>query len=81
MIDGFSIEPHTTIDTFLFCRMAEPQHECIIKIDSGHIELLLIAPAAVNHGAPEVDARRFKGEVLNAAKKCQDLLFPKAQSV
>jgi hypothetical protein len=61
--------------------MAEPQHEYIIKIDSGYIELLQILRAAVNHGAPEVDARRFKGEVLNVAKKCQDLLFPKARSV
>jgi hypothetical protein len=37
-IDGFSVEPHTTIDTFLFWRMAEPWHEYIIKIVSGHIE-------------------------------------------
>jgi hypothetical protein len=73
-IDGFSIEPDTTTDTFLFWRMAEPQHEYIIKIDSERIELLQILPAAVNHGDPEVDARRFKGDVLNAAKKCQDLL-------
>jgi hypothetical protein len=80
-IDGFSIEPHTTMDTFLFWRMAEPQHEYIIKIDSAHIELRQILPAAVSHGDPEVDARLFKGEVLSAAKKCQDRLFPKAQSV
>jgi hypothetical protein len=79
-INGFSIEPHTT-DTFLFWRVDEPQHEYIIKIDSKHIELVQILPAAVSQGDPEVDARRFKGEVLSAAKKCQDLRFPKAQPV
>jgi hypothetical protein len=80
-IDGFSIEPHTTLDTFLFWRVAEPQHEYIIKIDSEHIELLQILPAVVGHGNPEPDAWRFKGEVLKAAKKVQYLLFPKAQSL
>lgn len=80
MIDGFSIELHTT-DTFLFWRVAGPQHEYIIKLDSEHIELLQIVPAAVSDGDPEVDPRRFEGEVLKAANKFQDQLFPKAQSV
>jgi hypothetical protein len=77
-IDGFSIEPDS-IDTFLFWRVAEPQHEYVIKIDSKHIELLQIMAAAVSNGDPEVDARRFKGEVLRTAKKYQGQLFPKAQ--
>jgi hypothetical protein len=73
-IDGFSIGPHTATDIFLFWRVAAPQHEYIIKIDSGHIELLQIVPTTVNHGDPEVDAMRFKDDVLNAAKKYQELL-------
>jgi hypothetical protein len=59
--------------------LAKPQHEYVIKIDSKHIQLLQIMAAAVSNGDPEVDARRFKGEVLRTVKKYQDQLFPKAQ--
>jgi hypothetical protein len=80
MIDGFSFK-QLDADAFLFCRVADPQHEYIIKIAPVHIEMLEIVPATLGQGDPEVDATRFREEALKAAKKCQYLLFPKAQPV
>ena len=73
MIDGFSIEPHTD-NSFIFKRAIEPQHEYMMTLDP--IKVLQTLPADVAEGDPLDDAERFEGEVIEAAKKCRDQLFP-----
>lgn len=76
-IDGFEIESHAA-DTFSFRRVGEPHHEYEYRLTSERIELVKIVPAAAGRQDSEVDAKRYKGEASQVAKRYRDQLFPKA---